>query len=394
MRVFLTGASGFIGQAVIAELKGAGHEVVGLARNDDNVARLAAVGVAAHRGDFADPASLAAGAATCEATIHCAFIHDFSRYAENIAIDRRAVEAMLAALEGSAKPFVLTSGTLMADGPGEVTEAHAASGEGRGATEHLVEAWPRRGGRGMIVRLPQVHDEEKQGFVSLAVQVALAKGVSAYVGDGANRWAAAHVGDVARLYRLALENGQAGARYHAVGESGVPMCDIAEAIDRRFGLPVVSIPAAEAPAHFGFLGGFAVRDAPTSNRLTRERLAWTPVAPASSPTSPTCGRRRLERAAAEVRPSNLSAPYESSRSAAPAARPLAQMTLAPLPLPDHPRRRDEDGRPPEEQSAGLAPSGRDGGVPRGGLTSRRGHFPPPARAPGRRPAILAGHPAG
>jgi nucleoside-diphosphate-sugar epimerase len=283
MRVFLTGASGFIGQAVLAELKAAGHEVLGLARNDDNAAKLAAAGAAVHRGDLNDVESLAEGAAACDGTIHCAFIHDFSQYAQNIAIDRRAVEAMLATLEGTGKPFILTSGTLMAEASGEVTEEQAAAREGlgaaRGATELLVEAYADRGVRAMIVRLPQVHDEAKQGFVSLAIQVAQAKGVSAYVGDGENRWAAAHVSDVARLYRLALEHGNAGARYHAVGESGVRMRDIAEAIGNRLETPVLSIAADEAAAHFGFLGAFAVRDAPTSSRLTQERLGWTPVGP-------------------------------------------------------------------------------------------------------------------
>jgi nucleoside-diphosphate-sugar epimerase len=283
MRVFLTGASGFIGSAVIDELKAAGHEVMGLARNDENAAKLTAAGVGVHRGDLSDPASLAAGAAACDATIHCAFIHDFSQYVENIAIDRRAVEAMLAAMEGSGKPFILTSGTLMADSGGEATEEDAASTEGpgaaRGATERVVEDYAARGVRGMIVRLPQVHDREKQGLVSYAIEVAKGKGVSAYVGDGANRWAAAHVSDVARLYRLALEKGQAGARYHAVGESGVPMRAVAEAVGRRLGIPAVSITPEEAPAHFGFLAMFAGRDAPTSSKLTQEWLGWTPVGP-------------------------------------------------------------------------------------------------------------------
>ena len=283
MRVFLTGASGFIGSAVIAELKAAGHEGVGLARNEENAAKLAAAGVAVHRGDLSDPARLAAGAAACDGTIHCAFIHDFSRFAENIATDRRAVEAMLAALEGSGKPFILTSGTLMADPDREATEEDAAStdgpGAGRGATELVVEAYARRGVRAMIVRLPQVHDAERQGLVSYAIQTAREKGVSAYIGEGATRWAAAAVGDVARLYRLVLEKGQAGARYHAVGESGVAMRDIAEAIGQRLGLPVAAITAEEAPAHFGFLALFAGRDAPTSSKLTRERLGWTPTGP-------------------------------------------------------------------------------------------------------------------
>jgi nucleoside-diphosphate-sugar epimerase len=283
MRVFLTGASGFIGSAIIAELKAAGHEVRGLARNEANAAKLQAAGVAVHRGDLNQPETLAAGAAACEATIHCAFIHDFSQYVENIAIDRRAVEAMLAAMEGSGKPFILTSGTLMADSGGEATEEDGPSQDGpgaaRAATELVAEDYARRGVRAMIVRLPQVHDTQRHGLVTYAIEVARQKGVSAYVGDGANRWAAAHVSDVARLYRLALEKGQAGARYHAVGESGVSMRDVAEAIGRRLGLPVVSIAPEEAPAHFGFLGMFAGRDAPTSSRLTRERLGWTPTGP-------------------------------------------------------------------------------------------------------------------
>jgi nucleoside-diphosphate-sugar epimerase len=270
MRVFLTGASGFIGSAVIDELKAAGHEVLGLARNDENAAKLTAAGVAVHRGDLSDLEALAAGAAACDGTIHCAFIHDFSQYLENIAIDRRAVEAMLAAMEGSGKPFILTSGTLMADAGGEATEEDGASKDGpgamRGATELVVEEYAGRGVRAMIVRLPQVHDTQKAGLVTYAIQVALEKGVSAYVGD-------------ARLYRLALENGQAGARYHAVGESGVPMRAVAEVLGKRLGLPVVSLTPEEAPAHFGFLAMFAGRDAPTSSRLTRERLGWTPTGP-------------------------------------------------------------------------------------------------------------------
>jgi nucleoside-diphosphate-sugar epimerase len=283
MRVFLTGASGFIGSAVIEELKAAGHQVVGLARNDENAAKLGAAGVTVHRGDLNRPETLAAGAAACDATIHCAFIHDFSQYVENIAIDRRAVEAMLAAMEGSGKPFILTSGTLMADAGGEATEEDGASSDGpgamRGATELVAEDYARRGVRAMIVRLPQVHDPDHHGLVTYAIEVAREKGVSAYVGDGANRWAAAHVGDVARLYRLALEKGEAGVRYHAVGEAGVPMRDVAEAVGRRLDVPVVSITAEEAPAHFGFLGMFANRDAPTSSRLTRERLGWEPTGP-------------------------------------------------------------------------------------------------------------------
>ena len=283
MRVFLTGASGFIGSAVIAELKAAGHQVLGLARNDDNAAKLTAAGVAVHRGDVTEPRTLAAGAAACDATIHCAFIHDFSQFVENIAIDRRAVETMLAAMEGSGKPFILTSGTLMADADREATEEDGPSTEGagamRGATELVAEDYAKRGVRAMTVRLPQVHDTQRQGLITYAIQAAREKGVSAYIGDGSARWAAAHVSDVARLYVLALEHGQAGARYHAVGESGVSMRDIAQALGRRLNLPVASITPEEAPAHFGFLAMFANRDAPTSSRLTQQRLNWTPTGP-------------------------------------------------------------------------------------------------------------------
>ena len=283
MRVFLTGASGFIGSAVIAELKAHGHEVVGLARNDENAAKLKAAGVEVHRGDLSEPQTLAAGAAACDGTIHCAFIHDFSQYLENIAIDRRAVDAMLAAMEGSGKPFILTSGTLMADPGREANEEDAAStdgpGAGRGATEQVVEDYARRGVRAMIVRLPQVHDTQKHGLVTYAIDVAKEKGVSAYIGDGANRWAAAHVGDVAKVYRLALEKGVAGARYHAVGEPGVSMREVAEAVGKRLDLPVASIAPEDAPAHFGFLAMFAGRDVPTSSKLTQERLGWTPTGP-------------------------------------------------------------------------------------------------------------------
>ena len=283
MRVFLTGASGFIGSAVIEQLQAAGHDVLGLARNDDNAAKLQAVGAAVHRGDVNEPETLAMGAAACDATIHCAFIHDFSKFEENIAIDRRAVETMLAAMEGSGKPFILTSGTLMADADLEATEEDGPSKDGagamRGATELVVEDFAGRGVRAMTVRLPQVHDIQRHGLITYAIEAARTKGVSAYIGDGSARWAAAHVSDVARLYRLVLEYGQAGARYHAVGEFGVSMRDIAEAVGRRLNLPVVSITPEEAPAHFGFLAMFANRDATTSSRLTQERLNWKPTGP-------------------------------------------------------------------------------------------------------------------
>lgn len=283
MRVFLTGATGFIGSHLVPRLQASGHEVTGLARSDENAGQLAALGVAVQRGDLAQPDSLARGAAAADATIHCAFIHDFSRFAENIAIDRAAVAAMLGALPGAGKTFILTSGVLQVGRGQEATELDRAedrgAAAGRGATEGLVADAAARGVRAMVVRLPQVHDREKAGFITYMVQIAQAKGVSAYVGDGSGRWAAAHVSDAVEVYRLALERGEAGARYHAIGEGAVPMRRIAEAIGRRLGVPVISIPPEDAAAHFGFLGAFAGGDVPASSRLTQDGLGWRPTGP-------------------------------------------------------------------------------------------------------------------
>src|SRR5215469_6554777 len=263
MRVFLTGATGFIGTAVIPELIDAGHQVVGLARSEAAAKSLVALGARVHRGDLEDLESLRSGAAEADAVIHCAFIHDFGKYQENCEIDRRAIEALGSVLRGSDRPLIVTSGTALA--PGRV------------ATEEAADSVAARGVRVSVVRLPQVHDRNMQGLVTLTIVIAREKGVSAYVGDGANRWPASHRLDTARLYKLVLEKGAPGARYHAVAEEGVRVRDIAEVIGRRLNIPVVSKSPEEAAAHFGWLGAFAGLDAPASSALTRERLGWRPV---------------------------------------------------------------------------------------------------------------------
>jgi nucleoside-diphosphate-sugar epimerase len=279
MRVFLTGATGFIGTAVIPELIDAGHQVLGLARSDAAAKALLALGARAHRGDLADLESLRSGAAAADAVIHCAFVHDFAKYQENCEIDRRAIEALGSVLQGSDRQLIVTSGTALA--PGRLaTEEDAAlpsSVMPRGATEEAADSVAARGVRVSVVRLPQVHDRNMQGLVTLAIVVARERGVSAYVGDGANRWPASHRLDTARLYKLVLEKGAPGARYHAVAEEGVRVRDIAEVIGRRLNIPVVSKSPEEAAAHFGWLGAFAGLDCPASGALTRERLGWRPV---------------------------------------------------------------------------------------------------------------------
>jgi nucleoside-diphosphate-sugar epimerase len=279
MRVFLTGATGFIGTAVIPELIDAGHQVLGLARSEAAAKSLVALGARVHRGDLGDLESLRSGAAEADAVIHCAFIHDFGKYQENCEIDRRAIEALGSVLRGSDRPLIVTSGTALA--PGRVaTEEDAAlpsSVMPRGATEEAADSVAAQGVRVSVVRLPQVHDRNMQGLVTLVIVTAREKGVSAYVGDGANRWPASHRLDTARLYKLVLEKGAPGARYHSVAEEGVRVRDIAEVIGRRLNIPVVSKSPEEAATHFGWLGVFAGLDCPASSALTQERLGWRPV---------------------------------------------------------------------------------------------------------------------
>jgi nucleoside-diphosphate-sugar epimerase len=284
MRVFVTGATGFIGSATVADLIAAGHEVLGLTRSEEGARALAAAGAEPHRGSLEDLESLKRGAAESDGVIHLAFNHDFSRYVANCEDDRRAIEAMGSVLVGSGRPLLVTSGTAMRMGaPGELaTEADPPASSAqipRAASEEAVMAFGAQGVSASVVRLPQVHDTERHGLVSLAIETAREKGVSAYVGEGRNRWPAAHRTDVARLYRLALEKAESGVRYHAVAEEGVAMRDIAEAVGRRLGVPARSIAPEAAPAHFGFLAAFASLDLPASSVLTRQRLGWRPTAP-------------------------------------------------------------------------------------------------------------------
>lgn len=288
MRVFVTGATGFVGFAVTQELLAAGHEVLGLARSEEGATALAAIGAEVHRGDLTDLESLRSGAAQADGVIHCAFNHDFSRFAANCELDRQAIEALGSVLAGSERPLVVTGGIgLIAPGR-SATEEDRPPAEGNPGyprvSEQTADLMAERGVRTVVMRLPQVHDPVKQGFVTSLVAVAREKGVAAYVGDGSNRWAAAHRLDTARLYRLALEQAAAGkdnevARYHSVGEEGVSAKEIAEAIGRGLKIPVVSVPPEQALDHFGFLGNFAGLDMPATSGLTRQRLGWQPSGP-------------------------------------------------------------------------------------------------------------------
>ncbi len=284
MRVFLTGATGWVGSAVLSELLAAGHDVLGVARSDEGAETLARAGVAVHRADLAEPERFAAGARACDGVIHTAFNHDFSQFAANIETERRAVQAMLDALAGSGKPLVVSSGVaLLAPGRTATETDHQATegpAAGRALTEELVVAAAARGVRTSVVRLaPTVHGAGDHGFTPRIVAAAREHGVSAYVGDGANRWPAVHRSDAARLYRLALERAAPGSRLHAIAEEGIAMRTIAETIGEGLGLPVRSLTAEEAPAHFGFLAMFVGLDIPASSQITREALGWRPAGP-------------------------------------------------------------------------------------------------------------------
>ena len=282
MRIFITGATGFIGSALVPELIHAGHSVLGLTRSEAGEAGLRAAGAEVQHGSVEDLDSLRAGAATADGVIHLAFNNDFSQFKKASEDDLKAVGAVGEVLIGSKRPFVVTSPTAVAmsvDGKPVTEDSPLAPWNPRAASETAIKTLAERGVTTSIVRLSQVHDTHKQGAVSPAVQVAREKGKSAYVGDGKNRWAAVHVSDVAHLYRLAFEKAEAGAIYHAVGEEGVSLKAIAEAIGRGLKVPVASIKPEEAEAHFGPLAAFIGLDLSASNAITQDKLNWKPTGP-------------------------------------------------------------------------------------------------------------------
>ena len=281
MRVFVTGASGFVGSAVVQDLLSAGHEVLGLARTDASAAAIEKAGAKVHRGSVDDLDSLKRGAAQADGVIHTAFIHDFSNFVENCEIDRRAITAMGEVLAGTDTPLVITSGT--GTSPGRVSRENerfpADHPNPRIASEQAADVVEATGVKVMTVRLPQVHGPHDHGFVPITIAIARDKGRAAYVGDGANRWPAVHRLDAARLYRLALEKGTAGARYNAVAEEGISLRALEEAIGRHLDLPVVSIAPEEAADYYGWFAAFASMDMPASSAWTRKTLGWQPTGP-------------------------------------------------------------------------------------------------------------------
>ena len=280
MRVFVTGATGFVGSAIVPELINRGHQVLGLARSDAAAAALTAAGAGVQRGSLEDLESLRAGASASDAVIHAGFIHDFANYAACAETDRRAILAIGAVLAGSTRPFIVTSGTALA-APGRVaTEEDAAQSNFPRKSEEAAATVAALGARVSVLRLPpSVHGVGDHGFIPLLINLARQKGVSAFVGDGLNRWPAVHRVDAARLYRLVLESEHLAPRYHAVDDEGVPFHEIAGVIGRRLSIPVVSKSPEEAPDHFGWFGLFAAIDCPASSARTRKQLGWRPEQP-------------------------------------------------------------------------------------------------------------------
>ena len=279
MRVFVTGASGYIGSAIVEDLLAAGHQVVALARSDTSAKLLESLGVEVLRGSLDDLDSLKHGAANSDGVIHCAFVHDFANYASSVKKDQLAIQTLGAALEGTNRPLIVTSGILGALNNRLVTEQDQANNEmPRALAEEITISFSSKDVRSSVIRLPpSVHDKGDHGFIPLIIAVAREKGVSAYIGDGLNRWPSVHRVDVAQLYRLALEKGTAGARYHGVADEGIQFRDIAEVIGKHLNVPVVSKPIEEAIDHFGFLGRFIPFDSPASSKHTRQELGWQPT---------------------------------------------------------------------------------------------------------------------
>ncbi|KAF2802522.1 putative epimerase/dehydratase [Mytilinidion resinicola] len=284
MRVFVTGATGFIGTAVVPELLAAGHQVLGLTRSDKGAETLKSLGVEAHRGSLEDLESLKKGASSADATIHLAFDHNFADFEGINKKDRVAIEAIGEALVGTNRPFIITSGTLLLpleklateDDNGDYTIPTAV----RGLAEQLTLSFVPKGVRAEVVRLPPTnYGEGDHGFIAMLIKTAREKGESAYIGDGSNRWPATHRLDTAKVFASALDRGTAGATYHAVANEGITAKEIAEAIGKELNVPVVSKSTEEAPAHFGFLALPFSRDNPTSSKKTREALGWEPAQP-------------------------------------------------------------------------------------------------------------------
>lgn len=284
MRVFVTGATGWVGSALVADLIAAGHDVSGLARSDEAAARLRAAGAEVHPGSLEDLDSLRRGAELSDGVIHLAYVHDFSKFEDNARIDHAAIEALGSRLAGSNRPLVIASGVPGSAVAGQVATEHdtgelSAAG-GRRGNERLALSFAERGVRSASVRLaPTVHGSGDHGFIARVIAIAREKGVSAYIGDGCNRWPAVHRLDAARLFCIALEKAPAGTVLHGIGEEGIAIRAIAETIGRQLDVPVVSLSTDSACDHFGFLAGFLAADLPTSSEETRRRFDWEPVEP-------------------------------------------------------------------------------------------------------------------